>query len=535
MIKVLIVDDEKLVCQLIKSAVDWQNLNMEVVAEAHNGFEALEMIEKYEPRIVITDIRMPGMDGIALLEKAREKELNCDFIVVSGYQDFEYAQKAIKHGVENYILKPIDEDELMMTLYKIAERIETERDTLDLQNNLSNKLVESSGKLKEHFIRRMLNDGIEPPYILEDLEKEFDFGFSPGKFRCLIFRIDSSFEQKPNPEAMNILLNKLMAATDKVLEKHTYAFYGFKEDESVIYIVNYSEKVDIKKITRVAFPDLRSIVSVYSHYLLTVGEGSEVERIRDIRYSYLEADKAIKYRLIAGLNKLIDSESLKFKNECVNKAMTASVKRQFVLIIESADYERVDSWINDNFKCFTRGENINPQYAFDFVKNILKIFYSTLAEMAYDKDVEQAVGKALESISWANTMPKMAQNLIKHITEVLERFKEEKENSEKKPIMEAKEFIGNYYMKNINLSDVANAVYLNSNYFSTLFKKESGMSFIDYLTKHRVESSKALLKDGKIKIALIAKQVGYQDPKHFSKTFKKNVGITPNEYRKLYN
>lgn len=534
MIKVLIVDDEKLVCQLMKSAVAWNELGMEVVAEAHNGFEALELIEKHNPKVVVTDIRMPGMDGITLLEKAREKGVDCDFVVVSGHQDFEYAKSAIQYGVENYILKPIDEDELMMTLYKIAEKIVSKRHALDRQNALENKLMENTDKLKTHFIKKLLEYGPPESLDFESIEKEFGFGFAPGMYRCVIFRIDSTFEQKPNVDAMEILINKLMSAVSKLFDRNCLAYFGYKEDESIIYVVNYSPDKDIKESIKVAFPDLRSIVTVYSHYLLTVGEGSEAKSIKDLRASYIDADKAIKYRLIDGLNKLIDSESLRFKNECAAQILSGMAKREFVALIESAHVEKVAEWIEEHFQCFSQSKNVNPLNAFGFLKDVLRLFYSTLAEMAYQKNVEQAVSAAFEDITWANTMQKMIARLKDHIIETLKVFREEKENKEKQPIIGAKEYISQNYMNNINLNHVAQAVYLNPNYFSTLFKKETGLSFIDYLTTYRINVSKELLKNKKNKIAQVAQNVGYLDPKHFSKTFKKIVGITPAEFKKLY-
>jgi len=507
---------------------------MEVVAEAHNGFEALEMIDKHQPGVVITDIRMPGMDGITLLEKAREKGVDCDFVVVSGHQDFEYAKNAIKYGVENYILKPVDEDELMITLYKIAERIVSKQHAADQQNTLESKLVESADKLKVHFVRKLLQDGLPEAMDLKSMENDFSFGFRPGKFRCIIFRIDSTFEQKPNADAMDILLGKLMREAGKLFDQCCSAYYGYKEEESIVYIVNYPPGESIKERIKVAFPDIRSIVAVYSHYLLTVGEGSEVSDIEEIHISYMEADKAIKYRLIDGLNKLIDSESLRFRSECTAQIMSGDAKRQFISLIESVNVDGMELWIKEHFKCFTESKNINPLDAFDFIKDLLRLFYSTLVEMSYQQDVEQSVAKAFESISWANTMQKISARLTGHIIEVLKEFRTEKENNVRKPIIEAKRYINENYMENINLNDVAQAVFLNPNYFSTLFKKEAGLSFIDYLTQCRIDVSKDLLKDRKSRIADVAQKVGYQDPKHFSKTFKKAVGITPAEYKKLY-
>ena len=184
--KVIIVDDEKKICQLIQFLVDWEKMGLEVAGVAYNGIDALRLVEELEPAIIITDIKMPGCDGLELIQQVQQRKQDIHFIIISGYQDFEYARKAIRYGVRDYLSKPVQKDELEETLQRVAaERLENQEHEQNV-NILRNKVQQQSTQIKQTFLKNLVSQELDDLQCRDLSQSTADTtaGFSQGVSGC---------------------------------------------------------------------------------------------------------------------------------------------------------------------------------------------------------------------------------------------------------------------------------------------------------------------------------------------------------------
>jgi len=204
MIKAIIADDEIRVCQLIKNLINWDVIGIEIVGEADNGITAYDLICNKNPDIVITDIRMPGLDGLALIKKVRETKPKTSFIIISGHKHFEYAQNAVKYGVEEYLLKPINKEELTNILIKLRDRLLENSERLEDDKKIKTQLASSTDKLRKQLLANVMVDS--DVLIIEDLEKintEYQFSFKSGCFQAIALKLDKRNNENIDEKHLN--------------------------------------------------------------------------------------------------------------------------------------------------------------------------------------------------------------------------------------------------------------------------------------------------------------------------------------------
>jgi len=528
MYNVLIVDDEKWICELIHSAVSWHKLDMQVFGTAGNGLEALKVLEENDIDVVITDIRMPGMDGITLIQKARENGYKGQFIIISGYQDFEYAKNVIPHNVKSYLVKPVDEDELTVILYKIAEELkESERDEHD-HILVKTRLDSVSRHMKEQFTRLAIIGDIQKHSLINsDMIEEL--GFSHSKCITVIFHIDGNPGSVPDNNILQILIERLTEYINKTLSDQGIVFAYCVHDQNAVYIFNFDGDEPVSEGLKSHMTELKHLVSSYRQYALTVGVGSVVSGIDRIPDSYRDADKAVKYRLVAGRNQFIESGNLDFDN--TELRLTGEQKRKLVSLVEALDTEGIPALIEEVLDP-SEPSGMNPVILFSLAREIWVYFSGLLAEARFSVSVkEQEVISRMESSSSANMLIGCLAGIM---SEEFDKFRQQKKETYSGPIAVVKNYISENFGQQISLNDAAAFVHLHPNYLSKLFKAETGFTFLEYLTGCRIDKAKDMLKDFSSKMTDIPGLVGYRDMRHFVKVFRKNTGLTPREYRKLF-
>ena len=236
MLKVLIADDEKNICAMIQKLIPWEQYKMEVIALVHNGIDAVKMMEEKRPDIVISDIRMPGYDGLDIVQKAHEINLAVDFIIISGYKYFEYAHKALNLGVEHYLLKPIDKKELESTLEKIVQKRKIDIQTAQEEAELKKQVTFSRKKMKKHFLssiienRRNLSD-MELDYV----NSEFQCEFEQGCFVAIFAKLDSEVKD----QKFTGLLRMMEEIIEQDIQRDEVEFINTSVKSGIVSIVNY--------------------------------------------------------------------------------------------------------------------------------------------------------------------------------------------------------------------------------------------------------------------------------------------------------
>ena len=531
MFNVLLVDDEEWICKLIRKIVDWNDLEFNIIAEAHDGITALELIKKHKPSLVVTDIRMPGLDGNALIKETRDLQIKTEFIIISGYSDFEYARSALSYDAFGYLLKPLDKEDLTEVLINVREKIKND--------NLIEKKIEHSDEifLEKKFINLLtkIYDEEDKMLSLEVLNQEYNLHFQEGLFQVALCKFDP-IQGKSSYNYNNEDIEKLATIVKEKCKNICYEAITLYLDrmETLVCILNYQNSMTSKTLdifNEILMPFKQNNLSNY--FLLTIGIGIQVNNIMALNDAYFSSLNAIKSRIKLGKEKVIQ---LSDSDVALKHIISIDDEKKMQCAIDIFDTTGFDFQLKWVFKKSLASARDNPVATFKLAYEIVDLLINAMRE----KDINN--GKELvdrlevfEKIDTCSTEQEIIDYISKIFNKYIEKYESyKKQNSGNKLINIIKAFVSENYMKDISLIDAAKLVYLNPTYLSELFKRETGENFSEYLTSYRISIAKGLLKDVKYKVVDIAQHVGYTDPKYFSKLFRKNVGVNPTEYKRMY-
>lgn len=527
MYKVIIADDEEKICVLLNSSIQWEELELELCCICHDGLELKEAVERKKPDILITDICMPGMNAIELIKDMREKDNDAKILIVSGYRQFEYAREALKYGVDNYLLKPIDEEELNDALKKICLEISVEKNEI-----LSDDAEKIKDTLQSFFLQDIRNNSeIGRHMNLSDINQKYYADFKEGYFRVIYVKIDvdGKADEKFNLQIIQKKIReKCMSSISRI---HNDTIVSFVQG-GCIFTVNYDPEADtsIRQLAKNILEDARQAVSLFSGLNATVGVGNACGSVQNVRQSCESAVDAVIYRIISGTNKVYFSEDMELQYR--DSYLGEDDKRSLIRIFELSNRELFRQKLED----IVRAERKNVLVLYKILEECAQLFYDTLNRNRLEGSDNIIVGKEiLYEMDNTLTVMDLVSVVEENICGLMKRMLDERKQKGYKPIREAKEYVKKNYASKIKLEDVAGEVSLSPAYFSSVFSKEEGMTFVDWVNEYRIEMAKELLRKGDHTVAETCEMVGISNQRYFSKLFKSKVGVKPMEYRKLYN
>lgn len=535
MLRVLIADDEKKVCRLIQMLCDWEQLGMELAGVAYNGEQALEMIEEKRPDILITDICMPGIDGLEIIRRIREKQIYLEVLIISGYADFKYAQSAIHYGVSEYLLKPIKKDELQSSLTKLGARCLQEKAHREASHQLLQYMEDDNLRKRCSFVFDLLLGesfyGKRKNMIpdLEEINKRYQYHFVSGLFRILILKLDYDPTKYDSQAVASILEGVEEIVKSSLAEK--CSDLELCTDGSMCYILcNYPE--DGSHEFRQAVRRAVDWITVKRFQLwettFSIGMGRAVNDCTKLDYSMNTALTALKERLLEGCEKLLEPPDVVSENDF--SEMIDDFNSQCARAIELLDEKMALDSVESLKKRMLTSATVTGGDLLNVVQSVgVHAITAAMKEESNGKITE--FQQSCERCSSADALFCLLSDTL---IQMIATFRKQSEEEQRRPIRVAKQYIHNHYMEPISLEMVADIVGFSSSYFSSLFKKEAGIGLGDYLIRVRMERAKDLLKNTKINIKDICVQVGYSDLKHFTANFRKYTGLKPGEYRKLY-
>lgn len=504
MLKVLIVDDEPWVLEGLRTMIDWGKYGYEVCAEAHNGRDAMKLIEEYKPELVLTDINMPVINGLELISTMNEAmEKPPRFVILTGYDDFQYARVALRQRVNEYLLKPIDDEEIDALLKRITPLINNEI--------ASNEEMEK----KQYFIiNNLINRLIQGEYHenIEGLARSAMKLQENAELMCILFEPATSMNLF-HPQGINSF------------PKNAYHFFRDGSGRSGIIVQTGSignESVE-------AF--MNTIYSVLAEQapeqaLLAVSNKMVgVCSIREIYMQALEVWKQKMHQQKRGIFVCCEHRGIK-KNEQLEDNF-----KQLLDKVEACNTEEIPSCVKKTFgsfaDCLLTTETIQAKVA-----HLELSVCSLIAQMNGDPDtimskLQEEYGN-LGELSEYCVLSRYVESLCMLATEYLSELKQ---NNEKNTIYKVVQYVDQEYRNKLKLQDLARQFHINSIYLGQLFRKQTGQSFSEYLNAKRIEEAKSLLKRTQLKISDIALQVGFSNTDYFIDKFKQTVGVVPSVYK----
>lgn len=534
MLKVLIADDEKNICLMIQKLIAWEEYGMEVIGLAHNGVDAMDVIEEKHPDIVISDIRMPGYDGLKLVQKARDLALGTDFVIISGYKYFEYAHKALNLGVEHYLLKPIDKKELQETLRKILQKRDQSIKKAREEEQLKEQATYSQRRMRKHFLSSIMEkNGALSDRELNRVNTELQCEFQHGCFVAVFSKLDSDVKN----QNLTGLLCRMEEVIDRELQAGDEEYINSIVQSGIVSIINYRAGLleEIRQGMERPFRQMRRELDKFHGYHVTIGVGREKNSIADIAESIQEAIYAVKCRCKVGLDKMIYYDQLHVTEIPLRELLDEMATHEIENMTESLDYQTFFGVLQKTLGRIKAIPFYSPAAVYEYLERVSELVLNVLknnqTKESYLHQLEEDLQKVLD---FYTELDEMTYRFSEVIRVCFEKIIADRKSRSQLPVRMAKQYVQENYSKQVTLEDAAESIGLSPAYLSTMFKKEMGINFSDFLISRRMEAAKELLKTTDLSIAEVAERAGYTDPRYFSKTFRKVVGLKPSSYRKLY-
>lgn len=535
MVKVFLVEDEVIVRNGIRDTIRWENEGMVFVGEAGDGELAYPLIMKTKPDILITDIRMPFMDGLELSRIIKKELPQTKIIILSGYGEFEYAKQAIDIGVTNYLLKPISSVKLLEALNEVKQTIIKKREQDEVLARYESDEQERKQLAVETFYGQLVTGSLSAANILQR-SIELEITFCSRYYQVVIVK----FLTRSNDGECWAM--KWQAEADlKAMIEQQAGIRGFSHGiEGMVLIIEAEEERRLNELVRLSETELNRIADCYPNVYYFGGIGRIIERLGDMPKSYYEAARAFANRFFMDWNQLIGSDRIinvqqeeagqidfeEIQNSKTGRSLVAD-------FLKSGTKEETTAFIEEYFK--TIGEKNYKSLLFRkyIVMDIFTETVSFLDRMGKSSDDLTPESQDINGVM----MQAGSLQAVKDYLAVLfaDSISLRDQISNKKygvMIAEAKEYIRGQYSNNeLSLNQVAAFVGMSPSYFSSLFSQETGQTFIENVTAIRMEKAKELLMCTSLRTSEIGYQVGYKDAHYFSYLFKKMVSCSPKEYR----
>ena len=541
MLKIFLAEDEVIVRETIKRMIPWENLGFELVGEAADGEMALPLLIRQQPDLLITDIKMPFMDGLTLARLAKKEVPGLKVVILSGYDDFNYAKQAINIGVEDYLLKPITKNALIERLTEIRSRYEDEKTQREYYEKFHREMQAYEKNSSRDFFEALVSGSLDMMEVYKRAEK-LGLDIVAESYNVLIFTMNCNEDFSGQREGHSSWEAESLEMLEKFFTGHPFAML-FRSNVFSYGVLIKGEKNSIRENTRICVEEIRKIFDRKEdnkEWFVAVGES--VERLSQIQKSYHSASRAFSQRYLYDGKVLCYDEMLAMEKKDVTNddseylqkvdvnALNPTILQKF---LSNGLLEETKNFVQDYFYAIGQEPMESVVFRSYVILNVRFSVLSFLKELGCDtktlepEDTEEILaesGRNMEStIAYA-------EKLVSQAIQLRDRNSGNKNRSILKT---AVDFIDQHYMEeDMSLNKAANAANVSANHFSALFSQNMGQTFIEYLTSLRMDKAKEYLRCTGMRSSEIAGEVGYKDAHYFSYLFKKTQGMTPSDYRK---
>nr|WP_303241890.1 response regulator [uncultured Blautia sp.] len=533
MYKILLVDDEILVRDAIRENIDWGKLDCELIGDCENGKQAVEFVKTHEVDIVLTDILMPYMDGMELSHFLHDNYPDVLIVIFSGFGEFEYAKKAIQYNVSEYMLKPVTAMELTKVIENMKEKLDSrkkEQRKMESLTQVSQDYHKNANVIRSKALDCLVKCTREVQVSLDELER-MGITFQAASYRVAVFDIDTYSEMyqmdMDKQQESALMAFVLFNVGDEIVvqEKAGVVYQEGNNRVCIIFAGNRTKEFseNIHRICHEIQKKVKEVIGLET----SIGIGSWVRSPYELIYSYRLAAKAIDYRYLLGGNLLFDMEEKKTDNSIflINDLETLTEA------IKSGDRRLMEETLGQ-IETEIKSALVEKSYACIYLQQVIRAIGNTCQSLSEEPEKIIAQREALLKAVTEQRMFSQAADLVeKYAQEVFDELQELNSSSGQRQGMLAMDYIQKNYMDpGLSLNSICSYLNISTSYFSTIFKEMTGETFIEVLTRVRMEKAKELLENTTMKNYEIAEKVGFSDPHYFGISFKKITGKTPTEY-----
>ncbi|MFD0676714.1 MULTISPECIES: response regulator transcription factor [unclassified Paenibacillus] len=529
MMKVVIVDDDSIIRKGLSRTVPWEQNGFALVGSARDGEEALSLIAEMRPNLLLTDIRMPFMDGFQLTEAVKEKFPDMKIIMLTSFDEFELAHRALKLKVFDYLLKPVDTQLLLDT----AKRAMAE---LEYESEMKRKVIEGMPLLRQRFFGKLIKENLSEDEIRSHSEL-LNFRLPRAKYVVILLTADDySYPDYQNRFGKEMLKYCILNVAEETVQNNYEGIVFDSEDGEIVIIYYGNGEQDLIEQTLKIAETIRDNVEKYLKTTVTVGIGFIYDNPGDVSRSYRDAKAAIEFRHMIGTNRVLTVGDTGLPPTCSTEIILNGIESELVMKVKLG-LEKEAHAILDNIE--------QRVLEIKFVSLVQVRLIGIEISLLMFKELEEIVKRnvkfkdSLESFhTYYNELERFqtVQEIFSSIRQLMDRFiditNRQREIQTKSMVHKAIDYIeSNYATEGLSLQEVARFVHISPTYLSILFKKEKNITFSDFLLQIRMKAATELLRMSGLKSYEVAEKVGYSNPQYFSQCFKKYTGFSPTDYK----
>lgn len=524
--KVILVDDEAEVIDMIEKKIHWNDLGFEVAGSATNGVKALELVEKLQPDVVLTDIKMPYMDGLELSRRLNQEYPNIYIMLCTGFDEFEYAKEAVHLEIKEYMLKPVNATELSESLTNLKHTLDREREEKLNVKKLNDYFQEVLPKLQSNFFISLIEGRVEKQEY-ERFLQAYQVDMKGPLFGCVIFHTSENHV----PEGMNPLL--LSMSVEREIKQRLMDQWNCREFiymGNTLLILELDAEDKITQITDACDRFCRWAYRIMGA-VVTAGIGTVCDSLYEISLSYERAREAVSYRVLYGTKRAINIGEIVPKEQIKPVQSEESRMQTLFRAIRIGDSAEIERAAHGEMEKLHKNTETMSQYNLATMEIVSGFFkFCTDNSLDFNK-ISGNMQNIYEKVSQMDESSLTAW-IVQMSETISEKLKCARNSSARRLIVEAQNIVKERYMEaDISLDEICAVLGVSNSYFSSVFKKEAGKSFISYLTDYRMDIAAEMILNTDEKSYTIAEKVGYLDANYFSYVFKKKFGVSPSKYR----
>lgn len=533
MFKVFLVEDEKVVREGIRKNVLWEQYGFQYTGDASDGELALPMIRKIQPDLLITDIKMPFMDGLSLIKLVRKELPRAKIVIISGYDDFSYAQQAIYLGVERYLLKPVTKEKLVEMLLEMREKMQEEQRQQQYIENFKREAREYENFSRRRFFEQIVTGGLSVSEICETA-KNLNIDINAQFYNIVLFSLSSAEYDGSVPESYTENLAAVQNNVTKYFIDHPELIFFRWNITTYAVLVKGSTESDIGQNTANCMENVKNLCEVAGQDVSWyIASGTPVSRLSAIPNCFAEASRILSYRYLCPEEHILSEASI--MNLRINNRPQFDTQKEIDMeyvkkFLSSGTEKETDDFIDQVLHNVGADFAPYPIFCRYFTMSVYFAAIKYLDSIGCSVNSLWAPELRPDEISGIDDAKRYVHKIIKHTLELrdLESIKQQRDI-----LKHAIGFIDkNFSDSSVSLDRIAKEVNISPNYLSAIFSQEVGQTLTEYLTFKRIEEAKRLLRQTDKLLNEIASEVGYKDSRYFSFVFKKITGCTPSEYRK---
>ncbi|MFC4100200.1 response regulator [Paenibacillus xanthanilyticus] len=529
---ILIVDDETIFRKGLRKMIESASDGWQIAGEAKDGCEALEQVEQLKPDVVLTDIRMPRMDGIQLQQIVKERFPHIHVVVLSGYDEFTYLQQSLRHGARDYLMKPVEREELLETLRKLRGELAKSAAVPELLAAEPADARQIRQHVSEHLVAGLLRGDVNENELA--LLGRIGLTFGAPCFACMVIKLDKDALDrdrygKADPSLFQLYIQQVV---QELLDQRANGFSFVLSDTEVVALVNLDcGAASVNPLMELAESVRRRTISL-SNLTVTIGLGSAVEGIKAIPRSFHEAKIALLHRLIVGGDRVISyAQTKESSQELASNLREWSWSSLETTVLEGKAAQAGQLAAEMIAELCAKARS--PETIHQQICKLLLHYYEEAEKLVLTKAwlgdrTIQAVLLDVCAITSRAELIECCRAYLSHLADCIAGSRRQPESD---PIEKAIRYVNQHYREQLTLTEVAEQVFLNPAYFSTLFKQRTGKSLVEYWTDLRVNEAKKRLAASSEKVTVIAESTGFGNVRHFNRVFKSATGATPNDYR----